>query len=631
MNVQRYGTVLFRRIRLTVAALLLIAASQLSAVGARVSADAAWLDPAWAQRQVITITNSGSALANYQVKVTLGSGFDFSTAQTNGDDLRFTSGDGTSLLDYWVEAYNASARTATLWAEVPSLPTGATTLYLYYGNPAAPAASNGSATFPFFDDFNNPAWHTLPDMPFMAADETAAQVGGMLYIIGGYNNTASNPLNSNYRFDPATNVYTKMTNMPTARWGVIAAAVNDKIYVFGGQLANGSGTNVNQMYDPAANTWASKAALPSGLAKQGITGCTDGSKVYLFYNNLAYSYNPATNSYTQLASMPGSTPMTSWGSCSFVGGKVYVIGGYSGGAVDYNRVYNPATNTWSSAAPLPFRMYGPVRENPVIGTDIYFVQGQQADAEFSSAVYRYNTVTNTWVELSFGPHAADGVAGAAYNGKIYTFGGRQDWVGPYGLPYAAVYDPSLDTNQNWTQLDGNFEVRGGVLRRMVPPRGAANTGPFFAQIQSTSYRTAGNFVLEAQGFQDGAGWNTIGLHSNAGEYNSSFTGYLAPYNDFGVSPTASSIYRENGATYTKLASGGTATGTQRFKVASTAASIKLYRGGSLLASTNDTTYRNGSVSMITATTDPNATWDFLFTRGYAATEPSVSFGGVTGP
>ena len=41
---------------------------------------------------------------------------------------------------------------ARIWVKVPSIPSGGTTIYLYYGNPAASAASNGTTTFVFFDN-----------------------------------------------------------------------------------------------------------------------------------------------------------------------------------------------------------------------------------------------------------------------------------------------------------------------------------------------------------------------------------------------------------------------------------------------------------------------------------------------
>src|SRR6202023_2800724 len=102
--------------------------------------------------------------------------------------------------------------------------------------------------------------------------------------IGGYNNTAGDPLNTNYAFNQATNTYTQEATMPTRRWGAIAVAVNNEVYVFGGDNASGAIT-ANEMYDPATNIWTTKAPLPAAIGHQGISGCTDGTNVYLVYES----------------------------------------------------------------------------------------------------------------------------------------------------------------------------------------------------------------------------------------------------------------------------------------------------------------------------------------------------------
>ena len=115
-----------------------------------------WLSPNWQYRNPITITNtSGSALTNFQVDVTLGSSFAFANAIANGSDVRMTASDGVTQLPFWIESWNPSGQTASIWVQVPSVPTSGATVYLYYGNPAATSASNGNATFMFFDDFDS--------------------------------------------------------------------------------------------------------------------------------------------------------------------------------------------------------------------------------------------------------------------------------------------------------------------------------------------------------------------------------------------------------------------------------------------------------------------------------------------
>ena len=121
-----------------------------------------WLCP-WVYRQGFAVTeNSGTALTDYQVKLTvahqIGMKADFS-------DLRFTSTDGATPLDYWVE-YKIDDTLAHVWVELDSLPaSAATTFYYYYGKPDAINASNGTNTFVFFDDMDDVlnTWNLLPN------------------------------------------------------------------------------------------------------------------------------------------------------------------------------------------------------------------------------------------------------------------------------------------------------------------------------------------------------------------------------------------------------------------------------------------------------------------------------------
>ncbi|MBK8150618.1 MAG: DUF2341 domain-containing protein [Acidobacteria bacterium] len=110
-----------------------------------------WFDPAWASRRPITVSNTGSALTDYQVLITLDGAFDFSRANIDGSDVRAVSDSGAAL-PFWIESWNAAGNLARIWVKIPSIPNGNTTIYLYYGNPAASSASNGGNTFDFFDD-----------------------------------------------------------------------------------------------------------------------------------------------------------------------------------------------------------------------------------------------------------------------------------------------------------------------------------------------------------------------------------------------------------------------------------------------------------------------------------------------
>jgi YD repeat-containing protein len=121
-----------------------------------------WLS-GWSYRKSVTLSRSSGAVTNYQMRLPVGEtsgasgeGVDCNGhAQADFDDLRFTTSDGATLLDYWIESISGTTpnRLATVWIKFDSIGTDATTFHMYYGKSDASAASNGEATFLFFDDF----------------------------------------------------------------------------------------------------------------------------------------------------------------------------------------------------------------------------------------------------------------------------------------------------------------------------------------------------------------------------------------------------------------------------------------------------------------------------------------------
>jgi len=128
-----------------------------------------WL-AGWLYRKAITIAHTDDgAQTNYQVKLLVGessgaTGEQFDLAShcaTTFDDVRFTTSDGETLCDYWIESITGATpnQLATIWVEVPSVAAHPddTIIYVYYGNAGAAAASNGTNTFIKFDNFERGA------------------------------------------------------------------------------------------------------------------------------------------------------------------------------------------------------------------------------------------------------------------------------------------------------------------------------------------------------------------------------------------------------------------------------------------------------------------------------------------
>ncbi len=151
----------------------------------------AWLT-GWNYRKPITISNSGSALTDHQILITI----DTSTLVTAGklllscNDIRFTSSDGSTTLNYWIES-GCNTTSTNIWVKVPSIVTGSNTIYFYYNNPSAIPGSNGTNTFIFFDDFSGDLskWTLAQTTP-----GNVSIVGGSLRMYGDdstYNGNAA--------------------------------------------------------------------------------------------------------------------------------------------------------------------------------------------------------------------------------------------------------------------------------------------------------------------------------------------------------------------------------------------------------------------------------------------------------
>ncbi|MDD1664355.1 MAG: DUF2341 domain-containing protein [Methanomicrobiales archaeon] len=93
----------------------------------------------WKYRKKITIDHTGVAAdqSSFPVLVSL-TDTDLSKAQGDGDDILFTSSDGSTRLPHEIENFTASTGSLVAWVGVPSLSSSTdTVLYMYYGNSTA--------------------------------------------------------------------------------------------------------------------------------------------------------------------------------------------------------------------------------------------------------------------------------------------------------------------------------------------------------------------------------------------------------------------------------------------------------------------------------------------------------------
>jgi len=113
----------------------------------------AWYNGAWTNRRKITINHlkvaSGVDLLNFPMLMsvtdaelkTVGSGG--KVGKSDGTDILFTAGDGTTKLNHELESYSGSAGSTAAWVRIPSVSASVdTVVYVYFGNTAAADQQN---------------------------------------------------------------------------------------------------------------------------------------------------------------------------------------------------------------------------------------------------------------------------------------------------------------------------------------------------------------------------------------------------------------------------------------------------------------------------------------------------------
>lgn len=137
---------LLSRVLLLLAALVALPAA---------AADANWWQAEWKYRKPITVDAGpqGAGLAGDPGRTPLllrlhTGNFGFDGTQDAGNDLRFVSGDGRTVLAHQIEQFDPTLGLALVWVDLPAVSAAAPqTIWMYYGNEKAPASGNGQQVF----------------------------------------------------------------------------------------------------------------------------------------------------------------------------------------------------------------------------------------------------------------------------------------------------------------------------------------------------------------------------------------------------------------------------------------------------------------------------------------------------
>ncbi len=307
----------------------------------------------------------------------------------------------------------ASPATAQKWSRLAAFPEASEELYgiasggkLHVFGGLATGWKPKALVYEY--DPGRDAWTKKRGMPLPSHHVALAEIGGKIYVIGGFKfpdsgPTAWPPIDNVWEYDPATDRWTALAPLPTKRGSANAVVVDGKIYVIGGAgLHPGSKETVlhparphralgtNEVYDPATNKWETRSPMPTARNHAAAGGV--GSKIYVIGGRIGNAfisrasntdivevYDPATDQWGPLlASMPTARSASSWGVFK---DKIYVAGGEQR-TNEFQKTfraveaYDPAANRWTRLPPMEFPRHGMAGD--ILNGKLHLVSGDAA-------------------------------------------------------------------------------------------------------------------------------------------------------------------------------------------------------------------------------------------------------------
>jgi N-acetylneuraminic acid mutarotase len=268
------------------------------------------------------------------------------------------------------------------------------------------------------------SWSTQAPSGLKRQEVSYVQVGGKLYLAGGKSTVQQ-------VYDPATNTWSTVAPLPfpPSLDHIQTAAVDGKIYYIGG-ITSWPNTSVGDVYvyDPATDTVTSGAPMPAGRDRGAGGVAAYNGKIYIaggVHDGTTVAwfdvYDPATDTWASLPDLPHRRDHFQ---AAIVNDRFWAIGGRvssSATRVGYNEAFDFATGKWLTGfAPLPTLRGG--FATAVFGTEVVVIGGEGGGATFNT-VEAYNTASNTWRTLTPMPTARHGIQAAMWNGSAYIADG----------------------------------------------------------------------------------------------------------------------------------------------------------------------------------------------------------------
>lgn len=288
------------------------------------------------------------------------------------------------------------------------------------------------------------SWVRRPDLPVERAGSAVIAYRGTLLLVGGQ--SAAGVTGAALQFDPGSQVWSPLADKPTPATDIQAGVIGGELLVPGGRLADGTVGAGLEIFNLTSKTWRSAEPLPEprsayGLAvldgKLYVLGGWDGQR----FRKEVFMYDPAADAWTARTAMPTARAYASAVATS--DGTIFVLGGENErGPLATTEIYTPdqeGAGAWQTRASLP-------RPNSRFGSGevagFLYTFGGTAEVP-----YRYNIRAEAWEQLDPGePPVSTGQRPAVAvldDASLFIIGGEQQAIQRTVTEYRAIYVTNL--------------------------------------------------------------------------------------------------------------------------------------------------------------------------------------------
>lgn len=290
----------------------------------------------------------------------------------------------------------------------------------------------------------NGSWIEIPPMETARSHAPTISFNEKLYVFGG-GGPDFKSLDSCVCYNPSTNVWETLANMPTKRSGTAGFLIQNKIYIVGGGFKKPDGNfqflTTVEIYDPLTNTWETGPAMdqPHDYPAATLVGdtiyilgghhpeaCLGGPKTDPGFD-YCERWTPGQKAWEKIAPLPtprfAASALTRNDTIYTSGGVAFTPDGFNN--FDFFENYSPMNNQWHKDAELTLPWPAAGQGMLCLDNDFFFFGGYSTDNIHPRAAMNLSGTTE-WLRLPDmpSPRAAMGVA--VLNNRIFLAGGWAD-------------------------------------------------------------------------------------------------------------------------------------------------------------------------------------------------------------